>query len=82
MAHARDGLRFAPKPRRRVDIPTESLQDLHRRGPFQLGVIGAIDDAHCALADELLDDVGPQPGSRGDWHGPRLCEWLLADRQS
>ena len=57
-------------------------QHLQRDDAPDRRILGAIDDAHGALADELLDDVGPQPGSRGDWHGPRLCECLLADRQS
>ena len=43
----------------RIDVGCDRLHDLDRAGPLQLRVIGAIDDAHRPLADEILDLVGP-----------------------
>ena len=69
MAHMRDRLRLAPEPCIRVGVGGQALQHLDRSDPFQLGVVGAVHHAHGALADEILDYIGTQPGSRTDGHG-------------
>ncbi len=59
VAHLRDRLRFVAEPGRRVGIWGDPLQDLDRSGALQLDVVGPVDQAHGALADEVLDFVLP-----------------------
>ena len=70
VAHMGDRLGLAAEPRRRVQVSTQPLQDLDRAGAFELGVVRTVNDAHGTLANEVLDDVGTQPGSGPDRHGP------------
>ncbi len=63
VAHVRDRLGFAPEPCARVPIGGQALQNLDGRDAFELGVVGAVNDAHGTLADELLDYIRTQLGS-------------------
>jgi hypothetical protein len=62
-------LRLMPEPRRGVRVRCDRLQDLDRAGALELGVIGAINETHRPLADEILDFVLPQLGPGLDRQG-------------
>ena len=69
VAQLGDGLGLAPEPGDGVGVRGDRLHHLDRAGAFELGVIGAVDDAHRPLADEVLDLVLAQPGPLPDRHG-------------
>ena len=70
MAQLGDRLGFVAEAGNRVRVGRDRLEHLDRAGPFQVGVVYAVDQAHCALAYEVLDLVLAQPGSGRDRHGP------------
>ena len=57
VAHLGDRLRFVAEPRRRVRVRRDPLQDLDGARAFELHVVGAINQTHGPLADEVLDFV-------------------------
>ena len=69
VAQLGDGLGFTPKASRRVQVQAYPVQHLDRAGALELGMVGAVDDAHGAFADGVLNDVLPQLGTRPDRHG-------------
>ncbi len=68
MAQLGDRLRLATEARRRVGVGGKGLEDFHRGGPGQARVEGAIDSAHGALAEELVDLVSAEHRSGLDRH--------------
>ena len=69
VAHLGDRLRLMAEARDRVLVRRNRLHDLDGAGARELGVIGAVDDAHGALAYEVLDFILTQLGSGSDRHG-------------
>src|SRR4029077_7502284 len=63
------------EPRDRVFVGRDRLHDLDRTGASELRVISAVNDAHRALAYEVLDLVLAQPGSCSDRHGTLIMRW-------
>ena len=54
--------------------------ELQRDGPLQPQVVGPVDDAHAALADQLLDSIAEKVGSDLDLGG-RAHWWDLVDNR-
>ncbi len=69
VAHLGDGLRLMTETGSRVSVGRYALQDFDGTGALELHVIGAVNDAHGPLADEVLDLVLAQPGSGLNRHG-------------
>src|SRR4029077_3421804 len=70
MAHPGDRLGLVPEASDAIRVGGDRLHDLDGADPLQLGVIGAVDETHRPLADEVLDLVLSEPATGRDRHGP------------
>ena len=68
VAHLGDGLSLPAEAGDGVGIRRDPVHHLDRAGSCKWHVVGAIDDAHGALAYEVLDLILTQPRSRFDRH--------------
>jgi len=68
MSHLSDRLRLAAEPRDRVWVGRNPMHHLDCTGACEGDVVGAIDDAHRALAYEVLDLILTQSCARFDRH--------------
>jgi hypothetical protein len=66
VAHLGDRLRLVAEPGRRVRVRRDPLENLEGAGALELHVVGAIDQTHGPLADEVLDFVLSELGSGRD----------------
>ena len=71
-SHPGDGLCFVVEAGGSIGTGGNALEELERGRALELSMVGAVNEAHGPLANELLDLVGSELGSRLDRHRRRL----------